>query len=127
MSSEKDFVSWIKRELETCDVVKIESSTSRGIPDLNVASCSKEIWIEAKVCVKHRVLLRPEQYAWGMRRAIHGGRVFVVALEPQRGLIFIWRYPHITVEPLGKYVAITNSPSMLGYKNDVNLGASLFT
>lgn len=111
MKSESDFKKWFVAQLKKdCDITPIETSTSRGVPDLNLCRQGVEIWVELKLFVGGRVLLRPEQYAWGMRRSMHGGRSFVVAWHKSEYLM-IWRFP-LTVLPHNKYVYITSAPDV---------------
>lgn len=96
-------------------IVKVESVTSRGFPDLSMCLNGVEAWVEAKLITHGRVLLRPEQYAWGHRRARANGRVFILAIEPKTWNVIGWRFPHIEVEPYGKYVAVKNAWSFNGH------------
>lgn len=107
MKTESQFkTSFCDMLRKTCDVTTIESSTGRGIPDVNICHRGIEVWTELKIFTAGRVLLRPEQYAWGMRRSVsHGGRVFVVALHPNNRLHF-FQLPNLITKH-GKYLALT--------------------
>lgn len=110
MRTEKEFVTWLKNQLmPMSDPQRIENTTSRGVPDMNVCYQGKEFWIEAKLFTGGRVLIRPEQHAWMMRRSAHSGRCFVVALHPNMS-IHVWRYPDILVDPYSKYLWLKSTP-----------------
>jgi hypothetical protein len=100
--------------LRKCDLQRIEATTGRGIPDLNVCYQGKEFWVELKVAQRlsgvYRVYMRKEQVAWGIRRAQHGGSVFVCAKFPDH--VSVWPYfPLFQTEMHGKYRLITTMPS----------------
>src|SRR6266550_5439963 len=108
--TETQLNQWISSALHPAHVQRIETSTAAGVPDMNVCHEGHEFWIESKLYIPGRgVLLRKEQYAWGMRRATVGGRAFVVYYcDP--GSICICMFPHIQVLKVGKYLVIDNLP-----------------
>lgn len=107
------------------DVTTIESNTGRGIPDVNMCYRGCEVWVELKIFTGGRVLLRPEQHAWGIRRTVtHGGRVFVVALH-QSDRIHVFAIPNITL-PHGKYVALVGINTSCDFNVD-QIKTILFT
>jgi hypothetical protein len=127
MKSESDFRKWFIAQLRhDVDIVQIESTVSRGVPDLNLCHQGIECWVELKLFVGGRVLLRPEQYAWGTRRHHHGGRVFIVALHPS-GIIHVWSFEFAFATPHGKYVAISGLNRTATLKNPETLKNILFT
>lgn len=127
MKSESDFRRWFVSQFKRdCDIVPIESTVSRGVPDLNVCHRGIECWIELKLFVGGRVLLRPEQYAWGVRRMHHGGRVFIMALHPS-GIIHVWNAVNAFATPHGKYVAIYGLNQTADLKSVDKLKTILFT
>lgn len=90
MKTEKHLVNWLlARCALTGHATKIESTTGRGIPDLNFCLAGQEGWIEGKLARGTSVALRPEQFAWCQRRVRAGGRVFVIAAQGR--CLFIWR------------------------------------
>ncbi len=92
-----------------CDIAMIENMVESGCPDLTICYKGIESWVELKVQGQSGVLLRKFQVPWGMRRAAHGGRVFIFA--EQGTTIRVWRYPHVVFEPYGKkYSRITSLP-----------------
>lgn len=106
---ERDFYNYL-RTLLPGHVHRIESIGS-GIPDLNVCFEGKEIWIELKVFDLDIVLLRKEQYAWGMRRSAMGGNVFILCRHSDH--IWVWKYPQIEVQKYGNidvHVKVVNAP-----------------
>jgi hypothetical protein len=127
MKSESDFKKWFVAQFKKdCDITPIETSTSRGVPDLNLCRQGVEIWVELKLFVSGRVLLRPEQYAWGLRRHHHGGRVFIVALHSS-GIVHVWTPEYAFATPHGKYVAISGLNRSADIKNPDALKTILFT
>lgn len=103
INSEKKFWAWLRPKLPG-HVIRIENSVGQGMPDANVCDGGREFWLELKYG-HSEVLLRPHQYAWGMRRAAHGGHVFIINYCPRCDEIAIIRYP-FPVEKKGKYLAI---------------------
>lgn len=106
MSQEAEFYRQIQRHIPG-HLQRIENSAICGMPDLNTCWKDAEVWIELKVDKDGKVLLRKEQYAWGMRRALAGGHVWVMALVG-KDLIQFWKFP-FKVIPYGisaKYVDI---------------------
>ena len=78
MTPEKSLRQWISSNSPPLWHLQwIESSTSNGIPDLNVAGDRLEWWWELKAGTKFPEL-RPEQWAWLNRRAAAGGNVGVL-------------------------------------------------
>lgn len=124
MTEEQKLNAWILGKLKRCDPVRIENSIGGGMPDINACHDGREVWIESKIYVGGRVLLRKEQYAWGIRRSMHAGRVYVIAKHPVER-IYIWRHP-FEVMPHGKYVAIYQAPMVIANK-DYDLFTYLFT
>lgn len=94
----------------------IETTTGRGVPDVNVCGSENgqtvEWWLELKAQHK-QPLLRPEQFAWLTRRSNVGGRVGVLhrvdrqwALHlPQRWATRPWG---------GRYVEVVSQPFAVG-------------
>lgn len=65
-------------------VSHIEShESSAGIPDLNLFLTGADLWIELKVIKAGRVKMRPTQKRWHTDRAEHGGKSWVLALDPR--------------------------------------------
>jgi len=109
--TEHELYRWIHDHFsKSMDVTRIENIAGSGMPDLNLCHIGFEVWLECKCLPPRLVLLRPEQYAWGVRRANHGGLVFVIDRPVNEPVFFIWEFPRIVVKPAGKYVRITNAP-----------------
>lgn len=111
MKPEQKFHNWIKDHV-VGHHQRIESiAGNSGIPDLSICWQGKTAWVELKVPVNGRVLLRTDQYAWGIRRAVFRDRVFVVADFDEA--IFIWRYTTaiFEVEPYSKYLWLKSTPT----------------
>jgi len=67
-----------RQHLKLVDWTSIETGiTERGVPDGNGCYEGVEFWIEYKKAKGNLVQLRPQQVAWLMKRARHGGNVFV--------------------------------------------------
>jgi hypothetical protein len=81
-----------------------------GMPDTNTCYNGIEIWVELKVFVSGRTLIRPEQNAWLYRRHHAGGRVFVVSQHATG--VHVWR-PIFLTKPYGKYLQITSNPDLV--------------
>lgn len=78
---EATFYRWIATKLtefgcEHWD--RIESSTSKGIPDLDICHKGRCTKIELKAEKGNQVHLRPEQRNWINKRVKSGGRVFIL-------------------------------------------------
>lgn len=108
--SEKNFSRWLMSKLPG-DVQRIETTIGRGTPDITWCHEGLEVWIETKVGLKNHIRLRPEQYAWGRRRAAAGGIVLVIAETPERN-IFVYRHP-LEVRQCSKYMLITSDPDLV--------------
>ena len=124
--SETEFrIAFIKQLRHVLDHTIIETNTSRGVPDMNLCYEGVDAWLELKLFVGGRVLLRPEQYAWGTRRAFHKGRAFVGALHPNNRIHF-FRFP-FDVIPHSKYLSIVSKPEICDIKNVDAILSLLFT
>ncbi len=114
MKPEQSFHNWVKDHIPGHHQ-RIESiAGSSGIPDLSVCYKGSETWLELKVPVEGKVILRKEQYAWGLRRAVNGGSVWVVANFG--AWIYLWKFEIKIwrVAPYGKdgkYVQIMELPT----------------
>jgi hypothetical protein len=115
MKEEQAFSAWLRTKLPG-HVVRIENTIGAGIPDISY--CSKQtgdVWIETKIVRNGQVKLEKEQYAWGMRRTLCGGKVFVVALDAD--IVEVYRFPFAIVQS-GKYLAIDELPLIQVKKKD---------
>jgi len=116
MKDEQKLNAWIREQLrDTCDVVRVENTIGGGMPDLNICYQGREVWVESKVLVLGRVLIRKEQFAWGIRRSSHGGRVMVLAWHVCANTLYGWTYPRVNVKEHGKYLEITNDTAIYGF------------
>lgn len=112
--SECDLNQWVRQQLPDCDVLRIENTAERGVPDMNICHKGREAWLECKLFVRDKVLLRPAQFAWGMRRSSHGGRVCVLAWDVNEDRLRGWVYPDIEIIPQGKYLMIMSPVKFCG-------------
>ena len=108
VTKEQKFYQWFRDQCSGMDVMRVENTTMGGVPDVNICSHGQEIWVELKVYVGGRVLIRPDQFAWGHRRAFHKGNCFIVAYHP--AAVHVWKFPHIVTIPRGKYLSVTTKP-----------------
>jgi len=110
MTKEQKFYQWFRKQLPiNSDITRIETSTMGGVPDTNICVAGQETWVELKCYEGGRVLIRPQQNAWGHRRTAAGGRVFIIA-EHASGEVHAWNFPRIMVTTHGKYLHLTNAP-----------------
>ena len=126
MTAEQKFYQWFRKQLPiTADCCRVETSTMGGMPDVNVCWQKTEVWVELKIYVGGRVLIRPEQNAWIHRRSAAGGRCYVIAKHPSGEHIWSPRLGNFTTYPHGKYLAMQGAPCFF---NEVNhLITFLFT
>jgi hypothetical protein len=68
------------------DLVRIESWNMLGIPDINGCFRGTEFWIESKVLhgPKNKVVFRPFQVPWLLRRRHAGGRAYVFGINEDK-------------------------------------------
>ena len=111
MTPEAKFWEWMRPKLAInsgIHLLRIENSTGRGTPDLNICLNGIEIWVELKVAdPQYRTRIRKEQNVFGIKRSLAGGRAFVISLQPDE-CISIWRYPMESV-PDKEYRIITDN------------------
>lgn len=119
MAAEKTFTNWFTRTMpRTWHLQRIETTTGRGIPDMNVcAGPHCEFWIEFKRGTKFPIL-RPEQWAWLQRRAACGGKVFI--LHRYLGMPWaLWDTRNLLVESCSGGLKITSPPRHTGFTADL--------
>lgn len=122
--NEKKFYAWFRDNLNLhvnkIHIQRVENTVSPGLPDLNICSPDlAELWIELKITLPDGVILRKEQYAWGIKRAMCGGDVYILSLNRDDS-INIYRFPAINVEPRGnqgRYVRIVSEPHKITTKS----------
>ena len=72
---------WLRLNLPpSWHMTRIETSTANGIPDINLATGSGDVWLECKYSDK--AVLRKEQWAWMQRRTACGGTCLVLLQKP---------------------------------------------
>jgi hypothetical protein len=113
---EQKFNRWLSEQIEG-HFTRIENSTIGGVPDIHVCWQGTSIWIESKVLVDGRVLLRPAQHAWGFKYSANGGLAYVIALHEETEQILVWQHP-VKVEPYSKYVNVTSVPKYAWTRRD---------
>jgi hypothetical protein len=77
------------------DWMRLENLVGTGMSDANGCLNGVEVWVEHKIVKGHRIIFRPTQPAWMTRRAIHGGRVFVLARKDD--FLYLWSGPGLRV------------------------------
>lgn len=118
MTAEQKFYQWFRKQLPiTADCCRVETSTMGGMPDVNVCLDGIETWVELKVYISGRVLIRPEQNAWIARRTAAGGKACVLAKHPT--CYHGWVGSELYVTPHGKYLQITSSPCIMSSTADI--------
>jgi hypothetical protein len=75
-----------RSHLPRADFVGVETTTTRGLPDVNYCLDGVEGWIEMKLVRGLRVAIRPEQVGWIERRLARGGRAFLAARWKRAGV-----------------------------------------
>jgi hypothetical protein len=74
-----------RKYLPVVDWTTVETGwTGGGVPDSNGCCEGKEFWVEYKKTKAYVVNFEPLQIAWLMRRARHGGRVFIAVRRQVR-------------------------------------------
>lgn len=63
-------------------VCRIENSAGSGMPDVMVCYRGVTVWIELKVAVNEKVLLRRYQWGWTKEHTEAGGKVVILAEFP---------------------------------------------
>lgn len=119
MKPEANFKKWFIENLPPgWHGQTIETTTGRGIPDVNLCGSANgktvEFWLELKAA-HPRPLLRPEQFAWMMKRSACGGRVAVLHRQPDN----LWALHLPTrwaTQPLWtRYVEVISQPFATGH------------
>lgn len=116
MRDEQKFSAWLRGKLPG-HVVRLENSIGAGMPDINWCYGGREVWIETKILRAGHAKLEREQYAWGMRRQVDGGRVMVVALDLDSDCVLTYAFP-FSVIVMGKYLAIMSLPDTTFRRRD---------
>lgn len=131
-TDEKKFYAWFRDGLAKSGrihIQRIENTVSPGVPDINICDgeSQQESWIELKILLPEGIVLRKEQYAWGMKRAFCGGNVYIISLDVIQDVINIYVFPRteldrrLDIEPRGnqnKYVRIVSEPHWVTIKRN---------
>jgi hypothetical protein len=107
--TEAKLYKWMTRHLPNANMMRIESYTIQGIPDVYICTHIGQAWVELKI-LRGNIgpLLRKQQYAWGLRHHKHGG--LCVLLARKGDTIMRWEYPHVEIIPRGQHLMVTNDP-----------------
>lgn len=126
MNDEKKLHVWLEEQLRPCDYQRIEGAFA-GVPDVNILHQGREVWCELKMYVNNRVLLRKEQYAWGIRRANHGKAPWIIAHNQMIDYILLWRYHlDMEIEMYGKYISLLDVSAVSLPMRDIRIKTILF-
>jgi hypothetical protein len=108
MTDEAKFSGWLRSRLPGISQ-RVENTVGPGTPDFCYCHMNRVIWVETKIFVRGKVLLRKEQYAWGMRWGRAGAPVFIIAQFLDK--IAVWDYRReVKVEKCGEYLQVVNEP-----------------
>ena len=90
MAKEKNLWLLIRENLKGVHLQRIETGmTGAGVPDVNGCGWGKEFWIELKeIHSGNSLTLRPMQVSWLVKRAQHGGQVFVLVRKNNQMKLF---------------------------------------
>jgi hypothetical protein len=117
---EAQFSAWLRRKLPG-QICRVENCLGAGMPDIYMCDQTYgHMWIETKIAHNGAIFLEKEQYAWGMRNYLCGGRVRIIALDSNDEVI-IHHFP-ITIAVKGRYVGIISTPHCRVVKSEFNCG-----
>lgn len=90
---EAEFSRYLVEKLrEHGHVTRIESATSRGIPDIHICAGGVSEWIETKIIQGNRVILRPEQFVWMRDETKAGGNCSIIGRNKEGDLFSIFPF-----------------------------------
>jgi uncharacterized protein YbaA (DUF1428 family) len=104
---EQKFSKWLRGKLPG-HCLRVENVLERGTPDINWCHESMDCWIETKIMSDGKCYISPEQYAWGVRRMVSGGVVFIIALDPEDDEVYVWMWPLLIVRSGDKLRVMTD-------------------
>jgi len=100
---EATFYQWLSPKLKEFGCQhwdRIESSTSKGIPDLDICHNGRCTKVELKAEKGNQVGLSPEQRNWIVKRVRAGGRVYILVKRVTARLNQIELYEGFCADPL---------------------------
>lgn len=102
----------------------IETTTGRGVPDLNVCHEGREYWIELKADGAIPKI-RPEQWAWMTRRMNCLGRCLILNRHQKKWWLWAMHSPNssINYEVSGGYVRVISPSDFSGESHESLLQA----
>lgn len=78
--------------LEGTSVYRVESTSSVGMPDVNLAYWGREIWLELKIIRSGKIKIRHSQYAWlRSRRRHYIDNTFVMGWDQKANALHVWK------------------------------------
>ena len=113
--TEQKLYQWLKRKLPSCQLQRIETCTTAGVPDLYICSPSGvSVWVELKIVRGKHPIIRKEQYAWGMRHARISGKACVLGRKKDE--LKLWRFPMLEIESVGRNPKVVSEPLTVNQK-----------
>jgi len=82
--TESDLWKMVRRAWDYAHLVRIESSSSFGLPDINVCCNGKEFWVELKVAHGNYFTLQPSQLAWTANRLKAGAKNLFILIGNEK-------------------------------------------
>lgn len=92
-----------------CHCFRIENTLERGTPDVSLTVNGKQYWIELKVQVTNKILIRKEQNVWHFRHQLSGGKSFVFSKILRHNYFVIHSSPFQTKMHNDTYQEITSN------------------
>lgn len=91
-----------------CHSQRIENTTERGTPDLHIFIDGKDYWVELKMEQANDTFVRKEQFVWAARRAILGGKSYIISRSTKYSTLTLMESPFQGEADHGE-MKITNS------------------
>ena len=82
----------IKKALPNVHFQRIETNIALGVPDVNGCYQGIEFWLELKVKKGKQTPLTKYQKAWIVKRASHGGKVFIINFDLGQRAVKLYDY-----------------------------------
>jgi hypothetical protein len=94
-------------------ICRIENSVLSGMPDFTIALGEMEIWLESKALTSKKLVIRPAQYAWMVKRSTKGGICMVVWRKNKSWFLYVID-ENTRVSTSSKGVVVEDIPSAMG-------------
>ena len=93
-------------------IVRIESSTENGIPDVNGCYKGFHYWLEIKNEENGVVKIRKEQHVFAFRRHKEEGTTYLLSKCQMMGTIKLWKYPYEVISINEEFKMVTSKPNV---------------